>query len=283
MDKLKVCVDLSDAFENRLFGLYNANRERKENLMNDNYREIIGSDMLTEQLLIDSKNQADFNKLLFANKDSKNKLLELAMQIDKFWSKGKKLRVKFLGGTTYLQQNVITYAKKWEKFANIDFVFVTTGDAEIRVAFMTGKGSWSYVGTDALNIVDQSEPTMNFGWFDDTTTAFEFSRTVTHEFGHCLGCIHEHQSPDADINWDKQAVYDYYSKTQTPPWDKATVDRNIFQKYGPDDVTNSSFDKKSIMLYPIPSKFTTDGFAVGMNNMISRKDGLFISKHYPRP
>ena len=104
-------------------------------------------------------------KFLFANEASRNILLELAMHKGKIWKNGKKLKVKFLGGTKFLQQNVIKYAKQWEKFANIEFNFIPFGDAEIRIAFVTG-GSWSYVGTDALNITDQSEPTMNFGWFE---------------------------------------------------------------------------------------------------------------------
>ena len=283
MNKLKVCVDLSNVFNDKLFGLYNAYRERTENLLTENCKRIIGADTLTEQLLIDSKKQNDFNKLLFANQESKNKLFELAMERGKLWENGKKLKVKFLGGTTFLQQNVITSAKSWETFANIEFEFVTRGDAEIRVAFISGRGSWSYIGTDALNITNQSEPTMNFGWFDDQTTTFEFDRTVIHEFGHCLGCIHEHQSPAASIDWNIPAVYDYYQNTQIPPWDKATVDRNIFAKYTAGEVTNSNFDNKSIMLYPIPIDFTNDGFSVGMNNMISKQDSLFISQRYPKP
>lgn len=283
MNKLKVCVDMSNVFNDKLFGLYNAYRERKENLLTENYKSIIGTDTLTEQLLIDAKDQNDFNKLLFANQESKNKLFELALERDKLWANGKKLKVKFLGGTTFLQQNVITCAKKWEDFANIEFEFVTNGDAEIRVAFMTGRGSWSYIGTDALTITDQSEPTMNFGWFDDQTTTFEFNRTVIHEFGHCLGCIHEHQSPTANIDWNKPTVYDYYQNTQIPPWDKATVDRNIFTKYTAGEVTNSNFDHKSIMLYSIPVEFTNNGFSVGMNNMLSMQDIQFISQRYPKP
>lgn len=199
------------------------------------------------------------------------------------WEKGKKLKVRFLDGTAHLHEKVITYSKQWERFAHIEFDFVTSGNAEIRISFTIGNGSWSYVGTEALNIVDQSKPTMNFGWFDNSTTEFEFGRTITHEFGHCLGCIHEHQSPTANIDWNKQVVYDYYNKTQTPPWDKAKVDRNIFAKYTSDKVTNTDFDPDSIMLYPIPVEFTNNGFSVDMNNVISLKDSEFIGKCYPKP
>ena len=283
MDKLKVCVDLSNFFEEPLFGLYNAYKEREENILNENCKHIIGSDTLTEQLLLDSTKQSDFNKLLFAKSDSRKKLFEIALLKDKLWANGKKLKVKFLGGDDFLQQNVITYSKQWEKFANIGFDFISSGDAEIRIAFMTGKGSWSYIGIDALCITDQAEPTMNFGWFDNSTSSFEFSRTVIHEFGHCLGCVHEHQSPASNIKWNKPVVYDYYYRTQTPPWDKAKVDKNIFEKYSQSKISNSEFDPDSIMLYPIQKEFTTDGFSVKMNNLLSFHDTKFISKRYPKP
>ncbi len=55
---------------------------------------------------------------------------------------------------------------------------------------------------------------MNFGWFDDSTPDNEFSRTVIHEFGHALGCVHEHSSPAATIPWNRDAVYAYYLATQ---------------------------------------------------------------------
>jgi len=282
MSEIKVCIDRSDTFNNNLFGLYNSYKERESNIISENYKRIIGSDFLTEQILIDSKKQSNFDKLYYANNDSKKKLLELAMQTTKLWANGKKLKVKFLDGTTYLKNNVIQYAKQWEQFANIEFEFTSSSDAEIRVSFMTGQGYWSYIGTDALNIVDQSEPTMNFGWFDNTTSAIEFSRTVTHEFGHCLGCIHEHQSPAANINWNKKEVYDYYRNTQTPPWDKDTVDKNIFEKYTSGEISNNVFDPNSIMLYPILENFTIDGFSVGMNNTLSLHDKQFIANLYPK-
>lgn len=281
MDKLKICVDLNDAFNSKL-GLYNSFKERDSNLYNEKYKSVVKSDTLTEQLLIDAKKNGDFDKLLFASPESSKLLLELAVERGKLWANGKELKVKFLNGTEFLHQKVIVFAKQWEQFANIKFTFIKSGDAEIRVSFLEDKGSWSYIGTDALNITDQSEPTMNFGWFDNSTTDFEFSRTIIHEFGHSLGCIHEHQSPGADIDWKKEIVYAYYKNTQTPPWDKEQVDHNIFDKYTSGEVTNSTFDPKSIMLYPIPASFTNNGFSVGMNAVLSPNDKMFIAQCYPK-
>jgi hypothetical protein len=118
------------------------------------------------------------------------------------------------------------------------------GDSDIRISFTPGIGSWSYIGTVAKSI-SQSDPTMNFGWFDDETSDEEFSRTIIHEFGHAIGCIHEQASPVVDIPWNKPAVYEYYLKNDG--WDKAKVDANVFAKAVQADTLNSRFDNTSIM------------------------------------
>lgn len=69
----------------------------------------------------------------------------------------------------------------------LDMDFVDdASQANIRVAFQPNKGSWAYVGTDHLQY-RYPEPTVNFGWLDVPT--------ITHEFGHCLGMIHEADCP----------------------------------------------------------------------------------------
>ena len=118
------------------------------------------------------------------------------------------------------------------------------GDSDIRIAFTAGIGSWSALGTGAKSI-PQSEPTMNFGWFDDNSTDEDFEITVVHEFGHALGCIHEQASPMADIPWNKLVVYEYYLRTYG--WDQAKVDWNLFERYKQEDALSSWWDKTSIM------------------------------------
>jgi serralysin len=276
---IKVCVDLSGP-KKSLFALYNAYNQRPENVLNESTKSIMHIDTITEQALIDANKNQDFSRLEFANQESNGKLLELALWRSRMWVNGKELKIKFLGGDEYLQSKVIKYAKLWEDYANIKFTFVQSGNAEIRVSFLQGKGSWSYVGTDALNITDQSKPTMNFGWFDHSTPDIEFSRTIIHEFGHCLGCIHEHQSPEANVQWNKGLIYDYYFNTQG--WSKEQVDINLFQKFDRSEMTNSHFDRDSIMLYPIPEEFTLNKFSVGWNTHLSPTDEAFVARCYPK-
>ena len=121
---------------------------------------------------------------------------------------------------------------------------------------------------------------MNFGWLTRSTAEDEYARVVTHEFGHALGCIHEHQNPATDIPWDKEAVYAYY---QGPPnfWTREQVDANLFTRYAADITQFSAFDPHSIMLYPIPNEFTLGDFEVGWNQTLSDTDKTFISTLYP--
>lgn len=197
----------------------------------------------------------------------------------KRWPNGSTLRVRFLDGDPGVQAKVKKYANVWSEFANIKFAFGNDPHAEIRITFLLD-GSWSTIGTDALTVPDD-QPTMNFGWLDPTTPDQEYSRVVTHEFGHALGLIHEHQNPAGGIKWNKPVVYRYY---QGPPnrWSKSQVDLNLFKTYSKSQTQFSNTDPRSIMMYPIPAGFTTDGLVVGMNTALSATDKAFIAQIYPK-
>jgi hypothetical protein len=198
---------------------------------------------------------------------------EMALVTNKKWAPGRKLGIAFLAGTVKQQNYVRSKAEIWLPLINLGFDWsVPANKADIRIAFKA-EGAWSYIGTDALS-VPKTQPTMNFGFLEPGT--------VEHEFGHMLGCLHEHQQPAAEIPWNKAAVYAYYGG---PPnnWDKPTIDANIFERYARELTQFTAWDKGSIMEYPIERALVTDpAFAVGWNQTLSTMDKTFIAQAYPK-
>jgi hypothetical protein len=207
---------------------------------------------------------------------------EAAAIKSKLWKTGRTLRARFLGGEPEVHRNVERYARQWSDHANIAFAFGDDPDAEIRIAFMPGDGSWSALGTDALvgEWFRPSEPTMNYGWLTPDSTEEEIARVVLHEFGHALGMIHEHQSPAAGIRWNREAVIRDLSG---PPnnWDPETIEHNVFGRYASDQTQFTAFDPASIMLYSFPTHWTVDGQELRENDRLSASDIAFIAASYP--
>jgi hypothetical protein len=202
----------------------------------------------------------------------------LAAITGKLWRPGRTLRVAFLDGDSRVQQRIVRHAQTWSQFANLHFEFTNDPQAELRISFLQ-PGSWSYIGTDAL-VIPVSQPTMNFGWLTQASPEEEYARVVNHEFGHAIGCIHEHQNPAADIPWDHEAVYAFYQGAPNY-WTREQVDINLFTRYSGDMTQFSEFDPHSIMLYPIPNEFTIGDFEVGWNSSLSSSDKHFASILYP--
>jgi hypothetical protein len=198
----------------------------------------------------------------------------MAVLKSKKWLNASTLRISFLEGTDEQVAIVKQFAPQWCQYADLRFEFNHAADAEIRIAFRPDDGAWSYIGTDCRDIpVDH--PTMNLGWQDEGV--------VLHEFGHAVGLIHEHQNPLGGIQWNKPQVY---KDLGGPPnsWPKEVVDSNMFATYSVDQINGTELDKKSIMLYAIPTTWTLDGFHSEPNEKLSQTDKEFIGseKNYPR-
>jgi len=203
---------------------------------------------------------------------------EMALLENTLWKPGATLRVRFMDGLTGVQAKVEQVARQWGEYTKIKFDFGSDPDAEIRISFKADPGSWSYLGNVALAI-PKDRPTMNYGWLKPETSDEEYLRVVLHEFGHALGCIHEHQHPTAGIPWNKPEVYRRYAG---PPnfWSTEKVDFNLFKKYSADQTQFSAFDTASIMLYPIPKQLTDGVFEVGWNRQLSETDKSYIATIY---
>ncbi len=205
---------------------------------------------------------------------------------DKKWVNGTRLHYHFLKGANWQGSAAeLTVVRKgfkaWKDLGiGLEFVEVNTPeDAEIRIGFQRGDGAWSYLGRDVLDQA-QSDRTMNFGWNirSDIDTAI-------HEIGHTLGFPHEHQNPNAGIEWDEEAVY---ADLGRPPnnWSRAKTHWNIIRKLPQSDVEGSDWDKDSIMHYPFsagmilkPEEFRTRALRPAAG--LSARDKAWAKHFYP--
>lgn len=207
----------------------------------------------------------------------------MAMPLLKKWPMAKEVNCRFLDGSPTQRKKVEDKAHIWEQYANIKFKFIETGPAEVRISFSADPGSWSAVGTDALNSTyfPLHQPTMNYGWLKDDTDDTEYNRVVVHEFGHALGAIHEHQSPVAKLKWNTDEVYRVFSG---PPnfWSREDIDHNILERYSRTQMNWTAFDEKSIMLYSFPGSLFKNGKGTAENTDLSENDKEFMGTMYPK-
>jgi len=219
-------------------------------------------------LTIEQQNRAEeARKQLVSNSESPQKRHE------NLWPLGQELRVRFIGGTPEQHEDVQTYAKEWEKFANIKFVFGSSAkDAEVRVSFNNDNGSWAFVGTQALG-VPSTKPTMNLAWVTRSN--------VVHEFGHVIGMVHEHQNPKNDIVWDEAIVT---KELGGPPtfWSAEQVKRTILTDVsGKNYPGERPYDPLSIMGYEFPDSWIASGSRPKPSDGPSKSDQAYASKLYP--
>jgi hypothetical protein len=225
--------------------------------------------------------------------------LRLALSIRRQWKAGETLTVAFthtesLGNPEAIISKVKEYANIWTEYANIKFDFnpPDPATATIRVSFVPDGGHNSLVGTDAKSDKYKGEPTMNLdpkelNRYLLRTDPERFRQIVLHEFGHALGCIHEHQQPDARIQWDTDYLYKHLAK---PPneWDEEKVNFNIINHYKKDSpeegrIDSTPYDKTSIMQYFFGPEYTKDGFSMPGGKNLSQRDKEFIATMYPYP
>ncbi|MER9776682.1 hypothetical protein [Mesorhizobium sp. M0220] len=177
------------------------------------------------------------------------------------------LGIAFLGGTNAQKSAVRTLAPEWivgEVAARIQFQFdVSVERSHIRVAFDPKGGNNSLVGRASL-LAPKAKKTMNLQQVS--------RRAILHEFGHALGLQHEHMHPTLGIIWNEPAVISDMKASQG--WKPETTRRNILNKYTIEAacIGDPSPNRESIMMYPIPARWTLNGFSTKLNTSISDRD-----------
>ena len=169
----------------------------------------------------------------------------------------------------------------WEKVGlGLEFTEVKSrDDAEIRIGFMRGDGAWSYVGRDVF-LAGRNERTMNFGW--DIRNDID---TPVHEIGHTLGFPHEHQNPNAGIEWNEEAVYAELAGSPNF-WPRTKTFHNIIRKLSSAEAAGSPWDPNSIMHYPFGPGLIKEPAHFGQTGLfpdpgLSARDKTWVARWYP--
>ena len=126
------------------------------------------------------------------------------------WRPGETIKVCFRAGTQKARVRVAKHAGEWMNYANVILDF---GDKDnprscqgdnsegIKIDFVekgAAAGYWSQVGTNSRKVAHS----MNLGDMGRDELPFpeaEARRLTMHEFGHALGMLHEHQSPEGQL------------------------------------------------------------------------------------
>jgi hypothetical protein len=189
------------------------------------------------------------------------------------------LRVSLLGGSTAFRQRVASVAARWTSFAGIDFQFFSAPPGDIRVSLNQSGINRSELGIRARS-VPPNLPTMELGRLTEDMPSSEFDYYVLHEFGHALGLVHEHQSPNQQIQWNRQRVVN--DCRILFGWTEPMVEAEILTPFAAASVTATAFDRLSIMNYPVPDPWTLDSLVIPRAAALSPMDQAFIASLYPR-
>lgn len=205
-----------------------------------------------------------------------------AVTMSKRWPVGATITVAFLDGTPEQRARVQPHFHEWCEYANLKFIFILNKfNADVRVSFRGGEGSWSVVGVDAL-LVPKEEPTMVLGWITPDTDEREVRRVTLHEVGHVLSFEHELESPgEGGPEYDEDAIIAFYAK---PPhnWTPEETRRQVLEKLSPVGLHFSKFDRHSIMAYAVPKQFVKEGYdGVPWNECLSETDKRIAREAYP--
>lgn len=193
-----------------------------------------------------------------------------------YWDVGKTLNVKFLNGNQKIKAAVEKISREWEQFANVKFLFVGSGPAQIRIHFNNSGYLFAANGLQA-NIMPEDEATVEI----DTsffTSAGKMRAIVLHVFGHVLGLQHEVKVPVKGRQWKQENVKRYFLPMG---WDQEKIVQRVINAYSVSYSNGLMPDLLSVMNIPIPSNWTNEKES-NWNTALSINDKKLIELIYPK-
>lgn len=211
----------------------------------------------------------------------------------KRWNQDAGVYIKFINSPAdqTIIEKVRQTAAEWEEYAGIKFHFVEQDKrADVRIAFDWNNNdwlTWSYTGSDAKFVADQSQPTAVFGgieYLDET----EFKGDVLRLFGQILGLEYEqrHQEWSKNGYWKDASQLQAYWEDQ---FEGYSMDWSQIRQYVFEPLTEATanqlletkeIDELSVMAWPYYNRKQTTKLLA--NYELSEGDKNFIARLYPQ-
>jgi hypothetical protein len=196
-------------------------------------------------------------------------------------SQQRPLRIGFTAYNSAMVAVVERAAKEWADNMDMGINFAEN-NLDILIDF-DGDGNNSALGVSSRFYAQAGVPSLKLQR-DLYTFSDQIQLGITiHELGHALGLIHEHQNPEAGIDFNEEAVFNYFHHHYK--WDKEKTRNNVLNRYslhGKYAVgARTEFDPKSIMMYYLPASLLNNSInGFGVNYQLSNLDKVLIDNVY---